>query len=67
MTDTSCQMETMDLRELKKRRFALLEDIHARQQELDQLDYRIDQKKRQSAFEQQMERKGKSCSCGKRQ
>lgn len=67
MTDTSCQMETMDLRELKKRRFALLEDIHARQQELDQLDYRIDQKKRQSAFEQQMERKGKSCLCGKKQ
>lgn len=66
MTDTSCQMETMDLRELKKRRFALLEDIHVRQQELDQLDYLIDQKKRDKALVSSG-RKGKSCLCGKKQ
>lgn len=46
MTAASCPMETLDLREFQKRRLALLEDIHARQQELDQLDYLIDQKKR---------------------
>lgn len=66
MTAASCQMETLDLRELQKRRFALLEDIHARQQELNQLDYLIDQKKRDKVLVRSR-RKGKSCLCGKRQ
>lgn len=44
----SCQeMETIELHELKKKRFQLLEEIHEKQQELDQMDYQIYKRKKE--------------------
>lgn len=45
MTYTSQDIEKMDVKELRKKRGILLAEIHEKQQELDQMDYEIYQKK----------------------
>lgn len=43
----SCQdMEKMDIKTLRKERGKLLEEIHEKQQTLDQMDYQIYKKKK---------------------
>ena len=39
------ELEKMKIKELRKERFRLLDDIHEKQQQLDQIDYQIYQKK----------------------
>lgn len=46
-------IETMDVKDLKKERYRLLEKIHGKQQELDQIDYQIYQKKKEKEREKQ--------------
>ena len=41
----------MKIKELKKERFRLLDDIHEKQQQLDQIDYQIYQKKKEEGKE----------------
>ena len=41
------ELEKMKIKELKKERFRLLDDIHEKQQRLDQIDYQIYQKKKE--------------------
>lgn len=40
------------VRELRKKRFRLLEEIHEKQQRLDQIDYQIYQKKKEKEKEE---------------
>ena len=41
------ELEKMKIKELRKERFRLLDDIHEKQQRLDQIDYQIYQKKKE--------------------
>ena len=43
--------EKMKIKELRKERFRLLDDIHEKQQQLDQIDYQIYQKKNEEGKE----------------
>ena len=48
----SCRdIEEMDIKTLKKERARLLEEIHEKQQTLDQMDYQIYQKKKEQEME----------------
>ena len=47
MKCTCQEMEKMDVKELRQKRFELLEEIHKKQQELDQMDYQIYKKKKE--------------------
>ena len=44
------ELEKMKIKELRKERFRLLNDIHEKQQQLDQIDYQIYQKKKLKHF-----------------
>ena len=44
------ELEKMKIKELRKERFRLLDDIHEKQQQLDQIDYQIYQKKKLKHF-----------------
>ncbi len=47
----SCQdMEKMDIKTLRKERGKLLEEIHEKQQTLDQMDYQIYKKKKEQGI-----------------
>ena len=45
------ELEKMKIKELRKERFRLLDDIHEKQQQLDQIDYQIYQKKNEEGKE----------------
>lgn len=52
MEVTRRSIETMDTKDLKKERYRLLEEIHGKQQRLDQIDYQIYQKKKEKEKEE---------------
>lgn len=46
------ELEKMKIKELRKERFRLLDDIHEKHQQLDQIDYQIYQKKNKDGKEE---------------